>query len=461
MLRAIKLDPNTIKRAILSVDTDTLPRFAISELLKFVPTEADISALKQFENEHENLASAEKFMYVINQIPRYDQMLKAMLFKVSFAETQEDTQNMIVNLDKACKDVSQSKKVKELFRIILALGNYMNSGQRGGAFGFKLQSVLKMIDTKSNIASRKHTMLHFLIESMDKKFPEISNFQNELAHVEEGSKVAIPQVRTLLIGVRDSIKSLKELLEKISSESNSALKQKTSNSSLKSGSSSHSKTSSELQTKFEEMMHGFLSYAEDAYKKMDSDFKNAEKSFELACAFYGEESKTTTPEEFFGVFSRLCQSFTIARQENEQATAKMIADKKREEAKREIQAKPKKDEPKTSAGKEEGIDDLIMSIRSGKAFGGGEAARQRRGNNEESTINRRKSIIARANDESLINRQKSIISRDESLNNRRKSIITREKLFNASEQSAVGRLKRPDKVEKSISQKRVILEHQA
>jgi hypothetical protein len=79
---------------------------------------------------------------------------------------KEDTQNMIVNLDKACKDVSQSKKVKELFRIILALGNYMNSGQRGGAFGFKLQSVLKMIDTKSNIASRKHTMLHFLIVSI-------------------------------------------------------------------------------------------------------------------------------------------------------------------------------------------------------------------------------------------------------------------------------------------------------
>jgi hypothetical protein len=29
-------------------------------------------------------------------------------------------------------------------QIILALGNYMNSGQRGGAYGFKLNSILKV-----------------------------------------------------------------------------------------------------------------------------------------------------------------------------------------------------------------------------------------------------------------------------------------------------------------------------
>jgi hypothetical protein len=70
----------------------------------------------------------------------------------------------------------------------LALGNYLNTGNRGGAYGFKISSILKLTDTKSSIQGRKHTLLHYLTELIEKKFPKLLGFETELAHVEEGSK---------------------------------------------------------------------------------------------------------------------------------------------------------------------------------------------------------------------------------------------------------------------------------
>lgn len=108
-----------------------------------VPTDDEILKVKQFEKEAHLLASAEKFMYEISEIPRYEQTLKAMLFKASYSELQEDSEKMVSGLLKACNQAQNATKFKELLRVILALGNYLNSGQRGGAFGFKLNSLLK------------------------------------------------------------------------------------------------------------------------------------------------------------------------------------------------------------------------------------------------------------------------------------------------------------------------------
>ncbi|KAJ1338799.1 hypothetical protein BSLG_006436 [Batrachochytrium salamandrivorans] len=81
MLKAVKLDPKLIKRAILTVDTDTLPRFVLAELLKFIPTDDEITALKQYTAaDLPTLASAERFMFEISEIENYEPKLKAMHF---------------------------------------------------------------------------------------------------------------------------------------------------------------------------------------------------------------------------------------------------------------------------------------------------------------------------------------------------------------------------------------------
>ena len=50
--------------------------------------------------------------------------------------------------------------------IVLALGNYMNRGQRGNARGFAVSSLNNMVDTKSSI-NKQITLLHYLVNLLD------------------------------------------------------------------------------------------------------------------------------------------------------------------------------------------------------------------------------------------------------------------------------------------------------
>ena len=60
--------------------------------------------------------------------------------------------------------------IKRIFGLILALGNYMNGGnrQRGQADGFGLEILPKLKDVKSKDSS--YTLLHFIVN----KYIEVS-----------------------------------------------------------------------------------------------------------------------------------------------------------------------------------------------------------------------------------------------------------------------------------------------
>jgi hypothetical protein len=189
MLRAIKLDAKSIKKSINDVDTETLPRYILAELLKFIPTDEELAALKGIDPaDLKQLAFAENFMLEISEIDKYGEKLQALYFKTCYNEYEDDADAFIAWLHGASEDVANSKKLKELLKIILALGNYMNAGQRGGAFGFKLNSILKMMDTKSVLTGRKHTLLHYLVDLIEKKFSKVQGFQEDIKRVENGAK---------------------------------------------------------------------------------------------------------------------------------------------------------------------------------------------------------------------------------------------------------------------------------
>lgn len=45
-----------------------------------------------------------------------------------------------------------------------------------------------MMDTKSQVMGRKHTLLHYLVEALESKFPLIKDFTEQIKRVEDGSK---------------------------------------------------------------------------------------------------------------------------------------------------------------------------------------------------------------------------------------------------------------------------------
>ena len=51
---------------------------------------------------------------------------------------------------------------RKLLEIVLALGNFMNRGNRGNASGFKLNSLSKLQDTKA--VDQKSSLVHYLVQ---------------------------------------------------------------------------------------------------------------------------------------------------------------------------------------------------------------------------------------------------------------------------------------------------------
>lgn len=68
----------------------------------------------------------------------------------------------------ASREVARSRRLKKLLEIVLALGNYMNKGARGNAFGFRLSSLNRLADTKSS-SVRGTTLLHYIVDLTDRK----------------------------------------------------------------------------------------------------------------------------------------------------------------------------------------------------------------------------------------------------------------------------------------------------
>jgi len=275
---------------------------------------------------------------------------------------------MVTSLKGATNDIKNSKKVKELLNIILLLGNHLNTGRRGNAYGFKLESILKLIDTKANMEGRKYTLLHYLVDLVQKKFPDLVNLHEELTNIEEGSKITIPDIRQVLSSIRIGLKDVENALNKI--EKAKELK----------------KEEPPFPDKFPEMIQDFYKEAKERYDKLNKQLDEVEKNYNEVCSQFGEDPAKMSPEEFFGIFKNFWNQFQQAKKENEVFEAKEREAKKKEEQQKMAKNKKKavqeskgftdettddKEHKSSNKVEEKALDDIINSIRTGSAFSSG------------------------------------------------------------------------------------------
>ena len=69
------------------------------------------------------------------------------------------------------------------------MGNFLNAGNKskGGAYGFKLDLLKKLKNTKS--ISGKTTLMHYLVKVCEEKYPNYVKIDESLAAIPKASKV--------------------------------------------------------------------------------------------------------------------------------------------------------------------------------------------------------------------------------------------------------------------------------
>uniref|UniRef100_A0A2K5TKP9 Formin like 3 n=1 Tax=Macaca fascicularis TaxID=9541 RepID=A0A2K5TKP9_MACFA len=295
-LRKAGRSAEEICRAIHTFDLQTLPVDFVECLMRFLPTEAEVKLLRQYERERqplEELAAEDRFMLLFSKVERLTQRMAGMAFLGNFQDNLQMLTPQLNAIIAASASVKSSQKLKQMLEIILALGNYMNSSKRGAVYGFKLQSLDLLLDTKST--DRKMTLLHFIALTVKEKYPDLANFWHELHFVEKAAAVSLENV---LLDVKELGRGMELIRRECSIHDNSVLR-------------------------------NFLSTNEGKLDKLQRDAKTAE-AYNAVVRYFGESPKTTPPSVFFPVFVRFIRSYKEAEQENE-------ARKKQEEVMREKQ----------------------------------------------------------------------------------------------------------------------------
>ncbi|XP_009462585.1 PREDICTED: formin-like protein 3 [Nipponia nippon] len=224
----------------------------------------------------EELADEDRFMLQFSKVERLPQRMAIMAFLGNFAENLQMLTPQLNAIIAASASVKSSQKLKHMLEIILALGNYMNSSKRGAVYGFKLQSLDLLLDTKST--DRKMTLLHFIALTVREKYPELATFWQELHFVEKAAAVSLENV---LLDVKELGRGMELLRRECGLHENSVLRT-------------------------------FLAASEGKLERLQKDARTAEDAYNTVVRYFGESPKTTPPSVFFPVFVRFIRSYKPA-----------------------------------------------------------------------------------------------------------------------------------------------------
>uniref|UniRef100_H3BWK0 Formin-like 2b n=1 Tax=Tetraodon nigroviridis TaxID=99883 RepID=H3BWK0_TETNG len=284
-LRKAGQGSDIICRAIHTFDLRTIRVDFVECLMRFLPTEAELKLLRQYERDRkplEALSDEDRFMMQFSRIERLNQRMSIMIFMGNFSDNVQMLTPQLHAIIAASVSIKSSQKLKKILEIILALGNYMNSSKRGAVYGFKLQSLDLLLETKST--DRSQTLLHYIANMVRDKYPAVSPFYNELHYVDKAAAVSLENV---LCDVKELQRGMELTWREFSVQHNSTLKD-------------------------------FISRNESRLNKLQEDACIAKDAFEDVVTFFGESFKTMPPSVFFPVFVRFIKAYRLAEEENEQ-----------------------------------------------------------------------------------------------------------------------------------------------
>ncbi|XP_004673504.1 PREDICTED: disheveled-associated activator of morphogenesis 2 isoform X2 [Condylura cristata] len=352
LLSKLKLSNEEIRQAILKMDEqEDLAKDMLEQLLKFVPEKSDIDLLEEHKHEIERMARADRFLYEMSRIDHYQQRLQALFFKKKFQERLAEAKPKVEAILLASRELVRSKRLMQMLEVVLAIGNFMNKGQRGGAYGFRVASLNKIADTKSSI-DRNISLLHYLIMILEKHFPDILNMPSELQHLPEAAKVNLAELEKEVGNLRRGLRAVEVELDY------------------------QKRQVREPNDKFVPVMSDFITVSSFSFSELEDQLNEAKDKFSKALTHFGEHDSKMQPDEFFGIFDTFLQAFSEARQdleamrkrkEEEERRARMEAMLKEQRERERWQRQRKV--PAGSALEEGGeFDDLVSALRSGEVF---------------------------------------------------------------------------------------------
>ncbi|CAI0427652.1 unnamed protein product [Linum tenue] len=343
MLTKVKIPLHDLMSSILALDDSVLDVDQVDSLVKFCPTKEEMELLKGYKGDKESLGKCEMFFLELMKVPRVESKLRVFSFKMQFSQQVSDLKRNLNVVNSAAEEASfllltfcyvffivfsspnffqltkhheqyvitqirSSVKLKRIMQSVLSLGNAVNQGTaRGSAVGFRLDSLLKLTDTRSR--DNKMTLMHYLCKIQLKYLAE------EMQAISKGLE--------------------KVLQELAASEKNDG----------------------EVSEYFCKIMRAFLSCAEREVKSLSSLYSSVGRNVDALAVYFGEDPARCPFEQVVSTLMNFEKIFARAHQEN-------IKRVELERRKAEKEAEKQRSNTINGDSRREPAVDFLQSIRS-------------------------------------------------------------------------------------------------
>lgn len=321
MLTKIKIPLSDMIKAVLALDSSALDIDQVENLIKFCPTKEEMTTLKNYTGNKDMLGKCEQFFLELMKVPRIESKLRVFAFSITFSSQVNELRCNLDTINKVASEVKESAKLRQVMQTILTLGNALNQGTaRGSAVGFKLDSLLKLSDTRAR--NNKMTLMHYLCKILAEKLPELLDFDKDLVHLEAASKI---QLKSLAEEMQAVSKGLEKVEQELTATENDGA----------------------ISAGFQKALKIFLDTAEAEVRSLISLYSEVGRSADSLSQYFGEDPARCPFEQVTQILAVFCKMFNKAREENEQQ-----ADTERKKLEKEAM----KEQASVHSAKKEGAD---------------------------------------------------------------------------------------------------------
>ncbi|XP_065849132.1 formin-like protein 18 isoform X1 [Euphorbia lathyris] len=290
MLSKVKIPMSELMSSVLALDDSALDIDQVDNLIKFCPTKEEIELLKGYNGDKENLGKCEQFFSELMKVPRVESKLRVFSFKMQFHTQVSDLRKNLNVVNSAAEEIRSSAKLKKVMQTILSLGNALNHGTaRGSAIGFRLDSLLKLTDTRAR--NNKMTLMHYLCKVLAEKLPELLDFAKDLRSLEAASKI---QLKWLAEEMQAISKGLEKVMQELTASENDG----------------------QVSELFCSMLKSFLDSAESDVRSLALLYSSVGRNADALALYFGEDPVRCPFEQVVSTLLNFVRMFVRAHGEN-------------------------------------------------------------------------------------------------------------------------------------------------
>lgn len=292
LIAHLKLSPEELRQVLMTMATDRLETSHIKQLLLYAPDAEEVQKYEEYRQHPSKLSEPDQFVLQMLSVPEYKTRLQCLLFKCSLQEKTEELRGAYDCIYKASVELKTSRKLAKILEFVLAMGNYLNNSQpkTNKTTGFKINFLTELSTTKT--VDGKSTFLHILVKSLCQHFPDVLDFSKDLTMVPLAAKVNQRNMTSDLNDLHSTIQDIRSACQKMPATS---------------------------EDRFAMVMSNFLENSHPALQSLESLQQRSMEEFAKTSSYFGEDSKATSTEAFFGIFAEFINKFERALSDQQSA----------------------------------------------------------------------------------------------------------------------------------------------